>query len=99
VDGHHGPATAEQKAEYRKHFDEADKDKDGFLNLQEFQSLTAETDADAGEDEHIKALFAEVDTNKDGKISFEEYLGESDAAAAGAADAKPAAADAKPAAA
>ena len=33
------------------------------------------------------------------QISFEEYLGESDAAAAGAADAKPAAADAKPAAA
>ena len=107
--------------------------------------MTAETDADAGEDEHIKALFAEVDTNKDGKvvlfvalvlrfdcdrlldllcflfsgaqrdaalivwglslsstrvqISFEEYLGESEADPAGAADAKPAAADAKPAAA
>lgn len=30
--------------------------------------MTAETDADAGEDEHIKALFAEVDTNKDGKV-------------------------------
>jgi len=78
VDGHHGPLTAEQKAEYRKHFDEADKDKDGFLNLQEFQSLTAETDADASEDEHIKALFAEVDSNKDGKVDFDEYLGEDD---------------------
>ena len=33
------------------------------------------------------------------QISFEEYLGESEAAPAGAADAKPAAADAKPAAA
>lgn len=32
--------------------------------------MTAETDADAGEDEHIKALFAEVDTNKDGKVLF-----------------------------
>ncbi len=30
--------------------------------------MTAETDADAGEDEHIKALYAEVDTNKDGKV-------------------------------
>jgi hypothetical protein len=36
--------------------------------MQEFQALTAETDADASEEEHIKALFAEVDTNKDGKV-------------------------------
>ena len=108
VDGHHGPLTAEQKAEcvalqpqciqrpddsvrYRKHFDDADKDKDGFLNLQvctclcevdtslkfgaqEFQGLTAESDADAGEDEHIKALFAEVDTSKDGKVILPALL-------------------------
>jgi hypothetical protein len=32
--------------------------------------LTAETDADANEDEHIKALFAEVDSNKDSKVIF-----------------------------
>lgn len=32
--------------------------------------MTAETDADASEDEHIKALFAEVDSNKDGKVVF-----------------------------
>ena len=40
------------------------------LSAQEFQALTAETDADAGEADHIKALFAEVDTNKDGKVPF-----------------------------
>ncbi len=40
------------------------------FSAQEFQSLTAETDADANEDEHIKALFAEVDSNKDGKVFF-----------------------------
>ena len=30
--------------------------------------MTAEEDADAREDDHIKALFAEVDANKDGKV-------------------------------
>jgi hypothetical protein len=39
-----------------------------FVGAQEFQSLTAEEDADAREDDHIKALFAEVDSNKDGKV-------------------------------
>ena len=38
------------------------------FRAQEFQSLTSETDADANEDEHIKALFADVDFNKDGKV-------------------------------
>jgi hypothetical protein len=39
-----------------------------YFGAQEFQSLTAEEDADAREDDHIKALFAEVDANKDGKV-------------------------------
>jgi hypothetical protein len=38
------------------------------FRAKEFQSLTSETDADANEDEHIKALFADVDFNKDGKV-------------------------------
>ena len=40
------------------------------FRAQEFQSLTSETDADANEDEHIKALYADVDFNKDGKVRF-----------------------------
>jgi hypothetical protein len=32
--------------------------------------LTSDTDADAGDDEHIKALFHEIDANKDGKVSL-----------------------------
>ncbi len=39
-----------------------------YFGAQEFQSLTAEEDADASEDDHIKAMFAEVDSNKDGKV-------------------------------
>ncbi len=42
--------------------------------MKEFQSLTAETDADASEADHIKALFAEVDTNKDGKVLFSQRV-------------------------
>ena len=42
--------------------------------LQEFQSLTSDTDADAGEDDHIKALFHEIDSNKDGKVRLVALL-------------------------
>jgi len=38
------------------------------FGAKEFQSMTSETDADANEDEHIKALYADVDFNKDGKV-------------------------------
>jgi hypothetical protein len=38
------------------------------FRAKEFQSLTSESDADANEDEHIKALYADVDINKDGKV-------------------------------
>ena len=57
------------RAQFKKaveKFDKADEDKDGKISK-------AEADKHFGEYE--KAAFADKDANKDGKLSWEEYLG------------------------
>lgn len=57
------------RAQFKKaveKFDRADEDKDGRISKEE---------ADKHFGEYEKAAFADKDTNKDGKLSWEEYLG------------------------
>ena len=75
VDGQHVPLTPEQRQQYRNRFDSFDLDKSGTLSYGEFKALTRETDEDLDED-HTKSLFSEVDTDKNGVVSFEEWIGE-----------------------
>ena len=59
-------------------FAKADKDEDGFLDREEFDAMLIAEMEDA-DDEETKAFCKEtmnwdlMDTNKDDKISFEEY--------------------------
>ncbi len=75
VDGQHAPLTPEQRQQHRNRFDSFDLDKSGNLIYEEFKSLSRETDEDLDED-HTKSLFSEVDTDKNGVVSFEEWIGE-----------------------
>lgn len=57
------------RAQFKKaleRFDKADEDKDGFISK-------AESDKNQGEYE--RAAFDEKDKNKDGKLTWEEFLG------------------------
>jgi len=62
-------------AALKRLFDEFDKDKSGFITSDELRSLIEE--AGFGEEvseAEIKDLIARVDTNGDGKVSFDEFL-------------------------
>merc|ERR1712226_960738 len=62
------------KEEVRASFNEIDTDKSGSIELTELTNLCAKlnlADVDHGS---VQDLFKEIDTNHDGKISFDEFL-------------------------
>lgn len=64
-----GKAGEIARAQFKKaleRFDKGDEDKDGFISK-------AESDKNLGEYE--RASFDDKDKNKDGRLSWEEYLG------------------------
>ena len=69
------PIKRRIEAALKRLFDEFDKDKSGFITSDELRSLIEE----AGFGEEVSAaeiteLIARVDTNGDGKVSFDEFL-------------------------
>merc|ERR1711933_492396 len=59
----------QEENEIAKHFKEIDKDGDGFISQNELAKLFDDTLS-----KHlIKAMIDEIDTDNDGKISFEEF--------------------------
>jgi len=56
----------------RKVFDSFDKDKNGYIDINEIKALSKELGHEISETD-VQKIFSEVDTNKDGKISFGEF--------------------------
>jgi len=57
----------------RQAFDKVDKDNSGAIDLSELEALCGQLNHTVKHDE-VTALFKEIDTNHDGKISFEEFV-------------------------
>ena len=56
----------------RKVFDSFDKDKNGFIDISEIKALSKELGHEIT-DAEVQNIFSEIDANKDGNISFEEF--------------------------
>lgn len=64
---------SDQIAEIREIFDHYDGDSNGYIDRREFADLLDALDAGLDEDE-LDVGFAEVDANKNGRISFSEFI-------------------------
>jgi Ca2+-binding EF-hand superfamily protein len=65
--------SSDQLAELRETFDYNDRDGDGRIQLDEFVEMLDELESDISERE-AKVGFADIDTNDDGLIDFEEFV-------------------------
>uniref|UniRef100_A0A8C3YP56 Calmodulin like 5 n=1 Tax=Catagonus wagneri TaxID=51154 RepID=A0A8C3YP56_9CETA len=65
--------SKEQVAEFKAAFDRFAKNKDGTIDVQELGAMLQLLGRNLSEAE-LKALIAQVDTDGDGVISFEEFL-------------------------
>ncbi|MFS2162012.1 EF-hand domain-containing protein [Pseudomonas sp. Pseusp122] len=59
----------EDLALIQERFDEHDQDKDGYISVAECERIMA----DFMSEDQISEFFARSDSNKDGKISFDEF--------------------------
>ncbi|RIB30273.1 calmodulin 1 [Gigaspora rosea] len=64
--------TGEQDAEYRELFSTFDKDNDGLITAQELGSVIKSLGYNPT-DENLKTMIDKVDSDKDGKINYEEF--------------------------
>lgn len=60
--------------EYKDSFDYFDRDKDGFITIQELKGLLHSLGRKT-EEAHVKQYIDELDQNGDGRVDFEEYIG------------------------
>jgi Ca2+-binding EF-hand superfamily protein len=66
--------STDELAELRESFDGCDSNGDGWIIVGEFAALLRVLDQDLSEDECLLA-FEMTDSDGDGKISFEEFMG------------------------
>ena len=71
--------TTEEYAELNDIFSQYDTDKDGFLNFEEVFGLmkepsTAQQNDELPSHEEVQGFISLIDRNKDGQISFNEFL-------------------------
>jgi Ca2+-binding EF-hand superfamily protein len=66
--------STDELAELRESFDGCDSNGDGWIIVGEFAALLRVLDQDLSEDECLLA-FEATDSDGDGKISFEEFMG------------------------
>ncbi|HKS57007.1 MAG TPA: EF-hand domain-containing protein [Steroidobacteraceae bacterium] len=66
--------STDELAELRQSFDACDANGDGWIVVAEFEALLHALDQDLSEDECLLA-FEMTDSDGDGKISFEEFMG------------------------
>jgi Ca2+-binding EF-hand superfamily protein len=66
--------STDELAELRENFDGCDSNGDGWIIVGEFAALLRVLDQDLTEDECLLA-FEMTDSDGDGKISFEEFMG------------------------
>lgn len=73
--GERSPLTPKQRQHFRQRFDTYDLDKSSSLSLAEFTALTLGDDPEMTQD-NAKSLFSEFDSDNNGFLSFEEWIGE-----------------------
>jgi len=61
--------------ELKSAFDQADKDGDGKLDMNEWFEVLKEIGAEVSRDE-VETLFNERDRDRDGSLSFQEFMGQ-----------------------
>lgn len=55
-------------------FDRFDEDGDGMMDREELATLMRKANSEAWNDERLDILLSQLDTNKDGRVDFEEFL-------------------------
>ena len=65
--------TEEQKKEYTQAFEVFDKNKDGMISRQELKTIMRSLGQNPTEDD-IEEMLLNVDRDKDGQISYEEFM-------------------------
>ena len=66
------PSTYETKEEIMKIFKKFDKDKDGFITINDLRNVKKDLGEDLNE-ESLKLIITKSDSNMDGKISFDDF--------------------------
>ncbi|KAJ2889421.1 calmodulin-like 3, partial [Coemansia aciculifera] len=65
--------TSDEGDEFREAFRVFDKDDDKYITVEELGEAMAKL-GERLNPEEINAMFAEADTNKDGRISYDEFV-------------------------
>lgn len=60
----------------KRRWDTADKDKDGYLNKEEFGNFLHPEESEEMKDIVVEETMDDIDKDKDGKLSLEEYIGD-----------------------
>ncbi len=66
---------AQSKEQDKMRWKYADFDQDGSLSLEELAAFENPEDYETMKDFNVQATFQGLDSNKDGKVSVNEYLG------------------------
>ena len=75
LDNEEGESYLDMERRDKRRWDLADEDKDDALSLLEFSNFLHPEDAEHMRDIVITETMEDVDQNKDGKLSLEEYIG------------------------
>ena len=66
--------TDEEQAEYREAFNLFDKDGNGRITVSEIREVMVSMGGNKPTDDEIRDLIADIDTDNNGTLEFEEFL-------------------------